>query len=106
MTAALALRMVRGLATDAAAAEDLVQEAARALIEHGAEHPFESRAHARNWYLRCARNLAISGLRRSGRSRVVKRRPHSSHSRRRRISSATLPASSAADAVAADSQPE
>jgi len=67
---ALALRIVRGLATDAAAAEDLVQEAARALIEHGAEHGFESREHARNWYLRCVKNLAISGLRRSGRSRV------------------------------------
>lgn len=67
---ALALRIVRGLASDAAAAEDLVQEAARAMIEHGTAHGFESREHARNWYLRCARNLAVSGLRRAGRARV------------------------------------
>jgi RNA polymerase sigma factor (sigma-70 family) len=66
----LALRMVRGLAPDAPAAEDLVQEAARALIEHDSKHPFESREHARNWYLRCAKNLAISGLRHAGRTRV------------------------------------
>ncbi len=67
----LALRVARALNADEAAAEDVVQEAARALIEKASssEQPFESRAHARNWYLRCVRNLAVSGLRRRGRAR-------------------------------------
>jgi RNA polymerase sigma factor (sigma-70 family) len=63
----LAVRFATGLvAGDEARAEDLVQEAARALFERAenGELTLESRAHARNYFMRSVHNLAVSGLRR------------------------------------------
>ena len=61
----LALRVAAGLVGAGETAEDLVQEAARAVLEHPSS--FESPQHARNYLLRTLRNLAVESLRRGGR---------------------------------------
>jgi len=65
----LALRIARGLAPNAADAEELVDEAVRAVYEAGSSPPgFETTEHARNVFLRTLRNLAVSRLRAVGRA--------------------------------------
>lgn len=66
----LAVRVGRGLVGREDLAEELVHEAARALLERAeaGELAFESVAHARNYLLRAVRNLAVSSARRAGRN--------------------------------------
>jgi RNA polymerase sigma-70 factor (ECF subfamily) len=65
-----ALRLARGLSGSEVEAEDLVQEAARSILERAAEGALalESAEHARNYFFRSVHNLAVSSLRRSGRA--------------------------------------
>jgi len=65
----LAVRIARGIVTDRDDEEEVVQEAMRSLYERatGGQMSFESTAHARNYFLRAVRNLAVSGVRRAGR---------------------------------------
>lgn len=64
----LALRVARGLVGSPERSEELVQEAARAIVERArrAAPAYQSLAHARNAFLRALRNLAVSELRRPG----------------------------------------
>ncbi len=61
----LALRLARGIVGRAELAEDLVQDAARAVLELSAERRarFESASHARNYFLRTVHNRAVDALR-------------------------------------------
>lgn len=63
-------RFARGLAGDAALADDLVQDCMeRALVK---EHLYDPSRPLRAWLYAVLRNIHISGLRRSGRARVAK----------------------------------
>lgn len=61
----LALRLAQGIVPRADLAEDVVQDAARALVERAAagQVRFESEEHARNYFLRAVHNRALDVLR-------------------------------------------
>lgn len=64
---AMALRCATGW-SDRASADDLVQEAAQAVLERARrEPPFDSEGHARNYFFRTLHNRAAERLRRPGR---------------------------------------
>jgi RNA polymerase sigma-70 factor (ECF subfamily) len=63
-------RFARGMAGDAALADDLVQDCLeRALAK---EHLYDPARQLRTWLYAILRNIHVSGLRRQGRARVVK----------------------------------
>ena len=71
--APLALRLARGIVPHGDQAEDVVQEAARAVLERsaaGAER-FVSAEHARNYFLRAVHSRALDVVRVSERERVA-----------------------------------
>ena len=65
----LALRVARGIVAQRDDEEEVVQEAARSVFERAraGELALESVAHARNYFLRAVRNLAVSGVRKGSR---------------------------------------
>lgn len=67
---ASAVRFARGILRDATLAEDVVQEAARALFERCETDPLQilSRDHARNYFYRSVHNLAVDAVRRASRA--------------------------------------
>lgn len=70
---ALAVRLARGVLEREELAEEVVQEAARSVVQRVGEGRvvFESQDHARNYFLRAVRNLAVSAARSEERSATV-----------------------------------
>ena len=73
----MALAIARSLARAPAAPEDVVQEAALALHRAEGREPerFASPAHARNYFLRAVRNLALKSGRAAGREQPLEVEP-------------------------------
>ena len=73
----VAIAIARSLARAPLAPEDVVQEAALGLHEALVKEPerFESAAHARNYFLRAVRNLALRSWRDGGREQALEREP-------------------------------
>ena len=69
----LAVRLACGVLEREELAEEVVQEAARSIVQRVAEArvAFESPEHARNYFLRAVRNLAVSAVRREQRSATI-----------------------------------
>lgn len=69
----LALRLARGIVPHGDQAEDVVQEAARAVLERSASGAvrFETAEHARNYFLRAVHSRALDAVRTTGRERVT-----------------------------------
>lgn len=73
----MAIAIARNLARAPAVAEDVVQEAALTLIRVLAQDParFESVEHARNYFLRTVRNLALKSGRTAAREQPLEGEP-------------------------------
>lgn len=69
----MAIRFVQGRINDLAWAEDLFQEAARAIFEKYLENPsfFAGPAHVRNYFFKSLHNLAVSALREKVRKKAA-----------------------------------
>lgn len=69
----LAVRLACGVLEREELAEEVVQEAARSVVQRAGEGrvAFESQDHARNYFLRAVKNLAMSAVRREERSAEV-----------------------------------